>query len=125
VLSAAEREQAAQALLAAARDHATIRRLGQLARRRGGGRLPISQLVAEAKLQAGRHPEGPQDRPHLAADAGGGADHEPDYGVLLDDLFVAEGSVIPTDRLFQPLAEAELAFVLRSRWPAHRPTRPT
>ena len=39
--------------------------------------------------------------------------NEPDYGVLLDDLFVAEGSVIPTDRLFQPLAEAELAFVLR------------
>jgi 2-keto-4-pentenoate hydratase len=42
---------------------------------------------------------------------------EPDYGVLLDDLFVPEGSVIPTDRLFEPRAEAELAFVLAEPLP--------
>ena len=73
----------------------------------------ISQLVAEARQQAGAilkgHKIGLTSRPMQEA----AGINEPDYGVLLDDLFVAEGSVIPTDRLFQPLAEAELAFVLR------------
>jgi 2-keto-4-pentenoate hydratase len=41
--------------------------------------------------------------------------HEPDYGHLLDDMFVDEGSSIPADRFCQPRAEIEVAFVLGQR----------
>jgi 2-oxo-hept-3-ene-1,7-dioate hydratase len=37
---------------------------------------------------------------------------EPDYGVLLDDMFFADGSSIPADRFIVPRLEVELAFVL-------------
>jgi 2-keto-4-pentenoate hydratase len=37
---------------------------------------------------------------------------EPDYGVLLDDMFVLEGSEIPAGTLVAPRVEPELAFVL-------------
>lgn len=40
---------------------------------------------------------------------------EPDYGVLLDDMFFVDGGTIPTDRYVQLRAEAELAFVLKDR----------
>ena len=38
--------------------------------------------------------------------------HEPDYGHLLDDMFVAEGDTISMSRFCQPRAEIEVAFVL-------------
>jgi 2-keto-4-pentenoate hydratase len=38
---------------------------------------------------------------------------EPDFGVLLDDMIVADGGVIPIEHLLQPRAEAEIAFVLK------------
>jgi 2-oxo-hept-3-ene-1,7-dioate hydratase len=37
---------------------------------------------------------------------------EPDYGVLLDDMFLDDGAAIDRDRLIEPRIEAELAFVL-------------
>ncbi|HXD40559.1 MAG TPA: 2-oxo-hepta-3-ene-1,7-dioic acid hydratase [Ramlibacter sp.] len=37
---------------------------------------------------------------------------EPDYGTLLDDMFIAEGSDIPAARFIAPRVEVELAFVL-------------
>jgi len=37
---------------------------------------------------------------------------EPDYGVLLDDMYVEEGDRVDLARLIQPRIEAELAFVL-------------
>jgi 2-oxo-hept-3-ene-1,7-dioate hydratase len=40
---------------------------------------------------------------------------EPDYGALLDDMFFAEGSEIPTSRFIVPRVEVELAFVLGKR----------
>jgi 2-oxo-hept-3-ene-1,7-dioate hydratase len=39
---------------------------------------------------------------------------EPDYGVLYDDMFFADGSVVPRDRFIAPRVEVELAFVLGS-----------
>jgi len=39
---------------------------------------------------------------------------EPDFGVLLDDMFVDEGVEIPIERLLQPRVTATLAFVLGS-----------
>lgn len=41
--------------------------------------------------------------------------NEPDYGHLLDDMFVLEGSVIPYEMFLQPRAEIEVAFVLKDR----------
>ncbi|MGP9810177.1 2-oxo-hept-4-ene-1,7-dioate hydratase [Rhodopseudomonas sp. NSM] len=40
---------------------------------------------------------------------------EPDSGVLLDDMFFADGGVVPTDRFIATRIEAELAFVIRHR----------
>jgi 2-oxo-hept-3-ene-1,7-dioate hydratase len=37
---------------------------------------------------------------------------EPDYGDLLDDMFFADGSDIPSSRFIVPRVEVELAFVL-------------
>lgn len=37
---------------------------------------------------------------------------EPDYGVLLDDMFFAAGSEIPFERFIEPRVEVELAFIL-------------
>jgi 2-keto-4-pentenoate hydratase len=38
--------------------------------------------------------------------------HEPNFGVLLDDMIVDEGDEIAIGRLVQPRVEAELAFVM-------------
>jgi 2-oxo-hept-3-ene-1,7-dioate hydratase len=38
---------------------------------------------------------------------------EPDYGVLLDDMFFAAGSELPFERFIEPRVEVELAFILR------------
>ena len=37
---------------------------------------------------------------------------EPDFGALLDDMFVDDGALVPVETLIQPKAEAEIAFVL-------------
>jgi 2-oxo-hept-3-ene-1,7-dioate hydratase len=39
---------------------------------------------------------------------------EPDYGVLLDDMFYHDGAEIPPERFITIRVEAELAFVLKS-----------
>jgi 2-oxo-hept-3-ene-1,7-dioate hydratase len=39
---------------------------------------------------------------------------EPDFGTLLDDMFIAEGSQISANRFIAPRVEVELAFVLKS-----------
>jgi 2-oxo-hept-3-ene-1,7-dioate hydratase len=41
--------------------------------------------------------------------------NEPDSGVLLDDMFFADGGPVPADRFIATRVEAELAFVLRTR----------
>src|SRR5882724_8574699 len=40
---------------------------------------------------------------------------EPDSGILLDDMFFADGGLVPTDRFIATRVEAELAFVMKSR----------
>ena len=40
---------------------------------------------------------------------------EPDSGVLLDDMFFADGGLVPTDRFIGTRIEAELAFIMKDR----------
>jgi 2-oxo-hept-3-ene-1,7-dioate hydratase len=40
---------------------------------------------------------------------------EPDSGVLLDDMFFADGGLVPSDRFIATRVEAELAFVMGKR----------
>src|SRR5246127_5759034 len=40
---------------------------------------------------------------------------EPDSGVLLDDIFFADGGLVPSDRFIGTRVEAELAFVMKQR----------
>src|SRR5215471_3046224 len=40
---------------------------------------------------------------------------EPDSGVLLDDMFFADGGLVPTDRFIATRVEAELAFIMSKR----------
>src|ERR1700722_13497256 len=40
---------------------------------------------------------------------------EPDSGVLLDDMFFADGGLVPTERFIATRVEAELAFVMAKR----------
>ena len=37
---------------------------------------------------------------------------EPDFGVLLDDMFVEDGDEVPLETMLQPRVEAEMAFVI-------------
>jgi 2-oxo-hept-3-ene-1,7-dioate hydratase len=40
---------------------------------------------------------------------------EPDSGVLLDDMFFADGGLVPSDRFIGTRVEAELAFIMKAR----------
>ena len=40
---------------------------------------------------------------------------EPDSGILLDDMFFADGGLVPSDRFIAARVEAELAFVMKTR----------
>jgi len=40
---------------------------------------------------------------------------EPDSGVLLDDMFFADGGIVPTARFIATRVEAELAFIMSKR----------
>src|SRR6187551_565145 len=38
---------------------------------------------------------------------------EPDSGILLDDMFFADGGLVPSDRFIATRIEAELAFIMK------------
>ena len=40
---------------------------------------------------------------------------EPDSGILLDDMFFADGGLVPSDRFIGTRVEAELAFIMKQR----------
>jgi 2-oxo-hept-3-ene-1,7-dioate hydratase len=40
---------------------------------------------------------------------------EPDSGILLDDMFFADGGLVPTERFIATRVEAELAFIMKHR----------
>jgi 2-keto-4-pentenoate hydratase len=47
---------------------------------------------------------------------------QPDFGLLFDDMEFLDGDAVPTSRLIQPKAEAEIAFVVGRDLTASRPS---
>ena len=47
---------------------------------------------------------------------------QPDFGMLFDDMEYLDQDQIPTHRLLQPKAEAEVAFIVAKDFPVHRPS---
>src|SRR6266849_3058422 len=72
----------------------------------------VQRAVVERKLAEGRLIRGRKaGLTSTAMQEALGVD-EPDFGVLLDDMFVEDGGEIALDRLLQPRVEAEIGFVL-------------
>lgn len=72
----------------------------------------IQKTWVEAKIAAGRHTIGHKIGLTSRAMQRAGNITEPDYGVLLDDMPLADGQDIPFDRFIEPRVEVELAFIL-------------
>jgi len=119
MLETAERERAARILAEAER---TQRPIDPLTRTWPGIEVPdayeIQRIQVRQRLAAGRsvrgHKVGLTSR---AMQRMLGVD-QPDFGHLLDDMFVCEGGTIFAGDLCQPRVEFELAFVLGETLPA-------
>ncbi len=72
----------------------------------------IQQAWVNLKLGSGRKARGHKIGLTSRAMQQSSQIDEPDYGVLLDDMFFPEGNAIPFKRFIVPRVEVELAFVL-------------
>jgi 2-keto-4-pentenoate hydratase len=119
VLTDAERRDAADALATAERDRMTIARLTETyGAIQVEDAYEIQRLQIADKLRDGRTVRGYKaGLSSKAMQRMMGVD-EPDYGHLLDDMFVFEGESVDTARLCQPRVEFEVAFVLREPLPS-------
>jgi 2-keto-4-pentenoate hydratase len=119
VLAQSERQQAADALAGAERDRATIPRLTTTYPAiEVADAYEIQRLQIAEKLRHGRTVRGYKaGLSSKAMQRMMGVD-EPDYGHLLDDMFVFEGDSVDASRLCQPRVEFEVAFVLRDALPS-------
>ena len=75
----------------------------------------IQQAWVEIKLGEGRVVRGHKIGLTSKAMQSALAIDEPDSGVLLDDMFFADGGLVPTDRFIATRVEAELAFIMKTR----------
>ena len=73
----------------------------------------ISRSWVKMKIGEGRIPRGHKIGLTSRAMQQASQITEPDYGTLLDDMFIAEGSDIPAARFIAPRVEVELAFILK------------
>jgi 2-keto-4-pentenoate hydratase len=73
----------------------------------------VQELNIVRKVSAGGRPVGRKIGMTSAAVQKQLGYYEPNYGTLFADREAANGDRIPADRLLQPRAEAEIAFVLR------------
>jgi len=72
----------------------------------------IQGEVIAAKIASGRKLRGHKIGLTSKAMQAASGVHEPDYGVLLDDMFHDDGDTLDTSRFIVPRIEVELAFVL-------------
>lgn len=106
-------ETAARRIHEAERSRAQIRQLSlehpamEIADAYAVQRAWVDMKIAEGRVRRG-HKIGLTSR---AMQVSSNID-EPDYGSLLDDMFFAEGTDIPSARFIAPRVEVELAFVL-------------
>src|ERR1700732_1750008 len=75
----------------------------------------IQQAWIEIKVAEGRTIKGQKIGPTSKAMQSALGIDEPDSGILLDDMFFADGGLDPSDRFIGTRVEAELAFVMRER----------
>ena len=112
-LSAAQLAQAAERLDHAERTHTTCR---QFSLEYPGMTIEDAYAIQHAWMQlkqrAGRTMKGHKIGLTSKAMQRAVNISEPDFGVLLDDMFYRDGAVIPTAKFLQLRIEAELAFVL-------------
>jgi 2-keto-4-pentenoate hydratase len=106
-------QEAARRLTAAERDR---RAVGPLTQAYDGMDIPAAYAVQRAviaeRLAGGARVRGHKVGLTAAVMREQFGVSEPDYGVLLDDMFVLEGTEIPAGSLLAPRVEPELAFVL-------------
>src|SRR6202022_109888 len=75
----------------------------------------IQKAWVEMKVAAGPTRQGHKSGPTSRGMQSALNIDEPDSGILLDDMFFADGGLVPTDRFIATRVEAELAFVMRHR----------
>jgi 2-oxo-hept-3-ene-1,7-dioate hydratase len=75
----------------------------------------VQKALVELKVAAGRVVRGHKIGLTSKAMQSALAIDEPDSGVLFDDMFFADGGIVPTDRFIATRIEAELAFVIKHR----------
>lgn len=112
-MNSEERRAAAQAMLQAER---TAQPCTQLTTTYPGITIEdayaIQSEAIAAKLAAGRKLRGHKIGLTSKAMQAASNVHEPDYGVLLDDMFHEDGASLDASRYIVPRIEVELAFVL-------------
>src|SRR5437763_2614556 len=72
----------------------------------------VQKAWIEIKVAAGRSVKGHKIGLTSKAMQSAHNVHEPDSVVLLDDMFFADGGLVPSDRFIATRAEAELAFIM-------------
>src|SRR4249920_613004 len=72
----------------------------------------ISTDVAQRKIKAGARLIGHKVGLTSKAMQRSSQIDEPDYGILLDDMMVADGAKVPHENYCRPRVEIELAFIL-------------
>src|ERR1700742_1851473 len=75
----------------------------------------IQKAWIEIKLAEGRVVRGHKIGLTSKAMQGTPGIDEPDSGVLLDNMFFADGGLVPSDRFIGTRVEAELAFIMKAR----------
>ncbi|MBX6395352.1 MAG: fumarylacetoacetate hydrolase family protein [Alicyclobacillaceae bacterium] len=74
----------------------------------------VQRVIHRRRLDAGRRVIGRKIGLTSAAMQAALGVHEPDFGILYDDMLLPEGTAVRIGDFIQPKIEAELAFVLRS-----------
>jgi 2-keto-4-pentenoate hydratase len=116
-------EQAATRLIAAARTRTPCKPIRDLLPDMDeAGAYAIQHLITGRALAEGRRLVGRKVGATSAAVQQQFGLDEPDYGMLFADMAVGDGLTVPRDRLIQPMAEAEIAFILERDFTEPQPT---